>query len=79
MSVGSCVGPSVRPSVRHISGFPAVLVLLLLPNRPRLSCRVSGLVIIRFPSTVVVVVDFVDVFDDFVVFIVTLLAFPLVG
>ena len=57
-----------------------VFALLLLPNHPRLSCRVSGLVIIRFPSTVVVVVDdYVDVFVDFVVFILTLLAFPLVG
>ena len=38
------VGRSVRPSVRHILEFRAVLALQLLPNRPRLSCRVSGLV-----------------------------------
>ena len=38
------VGPSVRPSVRHISELRAVFALLLLPNRPRLDCRVSGLV-----------------------------------
>ena len=38
------VGMSVRPSVRHIFEFRAVSALLLLPNRPRLDCRVSGLV-----------------------------------
>ena len=38
------VGPSVRPSVCHIFEFPAFFALLLLPNRPRLDCRVSGLV-----------------------------------
>ena len=38
------VGPSVRRSVRHISELRAVFALLPLPNRPRLSCRVSGLV-----------------------------------
>ena len=38
------VGRSVRPSVRHIFDFRAVFALLLLPNRPRLDCRVSGLV-----------------------------------
>ena len=34
----------VRPSIRHISEFRAVFAVLLLPNRPRLDCRVSGLV-----------------------------------
>ena len=38
------VRPSVRPSVGHISEFRAVFAVLLLPNRPRLDCRVSGLV-----------------------------------
>ena len=44
VSVGPSVGPSVRPSVRHISEFRPILAVLLLPNRPRLDCRVSGLV-----------------------------------
>ena len=35
---------SVGPSVRHIFEFRAVFALLLLPSRPRLECRVSGLV-----------------------------------
>ena len=35
---------SVRRSVRNIFEFRAVFDLLLLPNRPRLDCRVSGLV-----------------------------------
>ena len=35
---------SVRPSVRHISKLRVVFALLLLPNRPRLDCRVSSLV-----------------------------------
>ena len=35
---------SVRPSVRNIFELRSVLALLLLPNRPRLYCRVSGLV-----------------------------------
>ena len=39
-STPCCVGPSVG----NISEFRAVLALLLLPNRPRLDCRVSGLV-----------------------------------
>ena len=38
------VGMSVGPSVRHISEFQVVFALLLLPNHPRLDCRVSGLV-----------------------------------
>ena len=38
------VGPSVRPSVSHISELRAVFALQLLPNCPRLDCRVSGLV-----------------------------------
>ena len=41
------VGPLVRPSVSHISKFRLVFALLLLPNRPRLDCRVSGLVLSR--------------------------------
>ena len=41
------VGRSVRPSVRHIFEFRAVFTLLLLPNCPRLDCRVSGLVEFR--------------------------------
>ena len=44
VSVGQSVGRSVCPSVRHIFEFRAVFALLLLPNRPRLDCRVSGLV-----------------------------------
>ena len=35
---------SIRRSVRHISELRLVFALLLLPNRPRLYCRVSGLV-----------------------------------
>ena len=38
------VGPSVRRSVRYIFEFRAVFTSLLLPNRPRLDFRVSGLV-----------------------------------
>ena len=34
----------VGPSVGHISEFQAVFAVLLLPNRPLLDCRVSGLV-----------------------------------
>ena len=43
VSVGRSVGRYVVPSVHHIFEFWAVFVLLLLPNRPRLECRVSGL------------------------------------
>ena len=43
-SVRRSVGPSVGPSVGHISEFRADFAVLLLPNRPRLDCRVSGLV-----------------------------------
>ena len=39
------VGPSVGRSIRHISKLRAVFALLLLPNLPRLDCRVSGLVL----------------------------------
>ena len=39
--------PSVRRSVRPISELRAVFTLLPLPNRPRLSCRVSGPVFIH--------------------------------
>ena len=41
---------SVGKSVRHIFEFRVVFALLLLPNRPRLSCRVSGLVCITAPA-----------------------------
>ena len=44
------VGPSFRssvcPSVQNIFQLRAVLALLLLPNRPRLDCRIPGLVVI---------------------------------
>ena len=50
VSVGRSVGRSVRPSVRHIFEFRAFLALLLLPNRPRLDCRVSGIVF--FPNPI---------------------------
>ena len=36
---------SVGLSVRHISELRSVFALLLLPNRPRLDCRVSSLVL----------------------------------
>ena len=36
---------SVGRSVHNIFEFRAVFALLLLPNRPRLNCRVSGLVL----------------------------------
>ena len=42
------VGRSVRPSVGHISKLRAVFAVLLLPNRPRLDCRVSGLVLLNY-------------------------------
>ena len=42
--VSPSVGPSVGPLVRHIFEFQAVFELLLLPNQPRLDCRVSGLI-----------------------------------
>ena len=52
MSVGQYVGQLVcrlvsmlvSLSVRHIFELPKVSALLLLPNSPRLDCRVSGLV-----------------------------------
>ena len=44
-SVHPLVRPSVCPSIHHIFEFWVVLALLLLPNRPRLSCCVSGLVV----------------------------------
>ena len=46
-SVGRYVGPLVRRSIRHIFEFRVVFALLLLPNRPRLDCHVSGLVFIQ--------------------------------
>ena len=48
-SVCLSVCPSVRPSVhlsRNIFKFQAVFAFLLLPNRPRLDCRVSSLVLV---------------------------------
>ena len=39
------VGRSVDLSVSHFVELPSVFALLLLPNCPRLDCRVSGLVI----------------------------------
>ena len=52
MSVGQYVGRLVcrlvsmlvSLSIRHIFELPKVSALLLLPNSPRLDCRVSGLV-----------------------------------
>ena len=42
---GRSVGrSSVHQSVRNISESRAVFALLLLPNRPRLDCRISGIV-----------------------------------
>ena len=43
VSVSMSVGQSVRPSVTFLNSEP-VYALMLLPNRPRLDCRVSGLV-----------------------------------
>ena len=45
-SVGRSVGMSVGWSVDQIFEFQAVFALLLLLNRPRLDCRVSGLVLL---------------------------------
>ena len=42
------VGRSVCPSVHHIFEFRRVFALLLLPNCPRLDCRVSGYDQIKF-------------------------------
>ena len=42
------VGKSVGRSVRHIFELRVIFALQLLPNRPRLDCRVSGLVSSRF-------------------------------
>ena len=53
VSVDRSVRRSVRPSVRHIFEFRAVFALQLLPNRPRLDCRVSGLVTLK-PSQQIV-------------------------
>ena len=46
--VGRSVGPSVRQSVHHIFDFRAVFALLILPNCPRLDCRVSSLVFLSY-------------------------------
>ena len=48
--LAASVGQWVRPSVRHIFEFRAVFAPLLLPNRPRLYCRVSGMPCITFFS-----------------------------
>ena len=50
-STPCCVGCSVGRSVGHIFEFRVVFILLLLPNRPRLDCRVSGLVSIIITKT----------------------------
>ena len=47
VSVGPSVCRSVGPSVHHIFEFRVVFALLLLPNCPRLDCRVSSLVSVR--------------------------------
>ena len=39
--------------MRHIFELRAVFALLLLPNRPRLYCRVSGLVLRRVPTRLI--------------------------
>ena len=39
---------SVDRQIRHISELRAVFASMLLPNRPRLDCRVSGLVFSQF-------------------------------
>ena len=44
LQLGVSVGPSICWSVHHISEFQSIFAVLLLPNRPRLDCRVSGLV-----------------------------------
>ena len=46
--LGRSVSRSVGRSVGHIFEFRVVFSLLLLPNRPRLDCRVSGLVFSEF-------------------------------
>ena len=43
LSVGPSVGLSIGPSIRRsVTFLQAEYALLLLPNRPRLGCRVSG-------------------------------------
>ena len=54
------VGPSVRPSVVHISKLRSVFALLLLPYRPRLDCRVSGLVITAVIIEIIVILVFAN-------------------
>ena len=44
---------SVGPSVRHIFELRAVFALLLLPNRPRLDCRVSSLVSNQYDAVMI--------------------------
>ena len=44
-------GSSVRPSVQNIYELRAVYAMLLLPNHPRLDCRVSGLVYLVLAPT----------------------------
>ena len=43
---------SVGESVRHIFELRSVFALLLLPNRPRLDFRVSGLVYLRTRNSI---------------------------
>ena len=47
VSVGPSVGRSVRLCVRPSHKFRPNFAVLLLPNRPRLDCRVSGLVLVN--------------------------------
>ena len=46
-STPCCVGPSVHRSIPNILKFRAAFASRPLPNRPRLSCRVSGLVFVK--------------------------------
>ena len=53
--VGRSNGWLVARSFRNIFEFRAVFALLPLPNRPRLDCRVSGLVFLIFLITLITV------------------------
>ena len=46
VSIRPSIRRSVGPSVRNVFELRAVFTLLLLPNRPRLDCRVSGLALV---------------------------------
>ena len=50
------VGRLVGRSVRHIFEFRAAFASLLLPNLPRLDCRVSGLVFFFQNGTMLLVI-----------------------